>query len=253
MGRYCLGAFWPLEAGTVVRDAVTSNIELLDDTVKELKLRIFSDAVVYFMKQRNYQVISYIDDFLCIENSYSRCLEAMDVLSDLLVSLGFVINDKKREGPESTLSFLGVSIDCVRRTLSLPQKKLLEMRSLLTTWSGKSKCTKRELQQLLGSLNWCSRVVRGGRTFSRMLINLLCRASKPYHHIRLTNAAKGNVAWWIKALTLFNGDCPFFTDIPMPSFIFGTDACSVGGGSHFLPIGCTWIGFKMFRSRLMRI
>ena len=42
MGRYCLGAFWPLEAGTVVRDAVTSNIELPDDTVKELKLRIFS-------------------------------------------------------------------------------------------------------------------------------------------------------------------------------------------------------------------
>jgi hypothetical protein len=160
-------------------------------------------------------------------------LECMEVLSVLLVSLGFVINDQKREGPAETLTFLGVSIDCVRRTLSLPESKLHDMKILLDSWSGKEKCTKRELQKLLGSLNWCSRVIRGGRTFSRMLINLLTHASKPHHHIRLTRAAKNNVAWWITALSLFHGDSPFFVDIPLPAYVFGTDACEKGGGSHF--------------------
>ena len=145
-----------------------------------------SDAVVLFMTRRKFHVISYIDDFLCVEDSYERCLLCMEVLTELLVSLGFVINEQKREGPSEILTFLGVSIDCVRRTLSLPEAKLQDMRTLLSSWSGKVKCTKRELQKLLGSLNWCSRVVRGGQTFTRMLINLLTRASRPHHHIRLT-------------------------------------------------------------------
>jgi hypothetical protein len=65
------------------------------------------------MERRIFHVISYIDDFLCVEDSFERCLECMEVLSVLLVSLGFVINDQKREGPAETLTFLGVSIDCV--------------------------------------------------------------------------------------------------------------------------------------------
>jgi DNA-directed RNA polymerase subunit N (RpoN/RPB10) len=89
-----------------------------------------SDAVVLFMERRNFHVISYIDDFLCVEDSFDRCLECMNVLSELLVSLGFVINEQKREGPAETLTFLGVSIDCVRRTLSLPESKLHDMKIL---------------------------------------------------------------------------------------------------------------------------
>jgi hypothetical protein len=91
---------------------------------------------------------------------------------------------------------------------------------------------------LLGSLNWCSRVVRGGQTFTRMLINLLTRASRPHHHIRLTKAAKDNIAWLITALSIFHGDSPSFVDIPIPAYVFGTDACEKGGGSHF---GFDWM------------
>jgi hypothetical protein len=146
---------------------------------------------------------------------------------------GFVINEDKVEGPSEIITFLGVKISCVERTLALPDKKLSAVRGLLMEWSVKTKGKKKDLQSLIGSLNWCSRVVQGGRTFMCELISLLCRAKEPHHCIRITKGARSNIAWWIEALNIFHGFCPFFVDIPLPSHVIATDACMSGGGAHF--------------------
>ena len=86
-------------------------------------------------------------------------------------------------------------LNCKSRTLSLPPKKLEETRLLLSSWVGKKKATKRSLQQLIGKLNWCSRVMLGGRTFMRSLIDLLVKVSKPHHYIRLGAAARADLDW----------------------------------------------------------
>jgi hypothetical protein len=40
------------------------------------------------------------------------------------------VNWDKVAGPSQKLTFLGVEVDCLRRTLALPQKKLDEVRLL---------------------------------------------------------------------------------------------------------------------------
>ena len=197
-----------------------------------------SYAVVRMMLKRNFHVVSYIDDFLCVEDDEKRCLECHECLQELLRGLGYVINMDKTEAPNQVMSFLGVSINCLDRTLSLPEKKLLETKDMIRRWSTLSKCTKRELQSLIGRLNWCARVVHGGRTFMRELINLLPRAKEPYHHIRLSRPAKNNILWWKEALVVFHGNTPFCSDIPLPTYVFATDACMKGGGAHFYDDWC---------------
>jgi hypothetical protein len=192
-----------------------------------------SDAVVSIMKKRNYNVVSYIDDFLCVQDTYQECLDCYYCLVELLEGLGFVINFDKVDGPYQVMTFLGVSMDCAERTLSLPQDKLDATKLLIVRWLKKTKCQKKDLQSLIEHLNWAARVVYGGRTFMRDLISLLPRAREAHHFIRLNRAAKDNLKWWDAGLSIFHGFCPFITDVPLPSYCLATDACGVGGGAHF--------------------
>jgi hypothetical protein len=115
----------------------------------------------------------------------------------------------------------------------LPPKKLLKIKELIASWSLKQKATKKELQHLVGKLNWCARVVFGGRSFMRNLINLISKLKKSHHRIRLTKPAKADIFWWSKGLEFFHGTTGFLCDSPLPSYEFATDSCLVGGGGHF--------------------
>jgi hypothetical protein len=132
-----------------------------------------SDAIVRMCNQRGFVTISYLDDFMVIAASKLECEDALCGLTELVESLGLVINQDKVVLPSQQMTFLGIFIDCVNRTLSLPHDKLVKLKAYLEGWSCKMKATKREVQSLVGKLNWAAKVVRGGRTFLRNLINLI--------------------------------------------------------------------------------
>jgi hypothetical protein len=115
----------------------------------------------------------------------------------------------------------------------LPEEKLLATKELVKSWLQKKRCSKIELQRLVGRLNWCARVVVGGRSFLRNLINLMTKLKFQHHHTRLNAKAKADIAWWSEGLSLFHGVMPFTCDIALPSFQFSTDACEIGGGAIF--------------------
>jgi hypothetical protein len=197
-----------------------------------------SDAITRIMRSKGHLVLSYIDDFLCIGKDRLTCQNTLDVLLDLITRLGLAVNPKKTENAAEIMTFLGVSLDCIKRTMSLPADKLMELKVQLRMWKFKEKCTKKELQSFVGRLNWCARVVRGGQTFMRCLINLITKVKSSHHHIRLTKEAKGDVLWWLEGLNFFHGSTPLICDVPLPAHVFSTDACETGGGAHF---GDDWV------------
>jgi hypothetical protein len=95
------------------------------------------------------------------------------------------------------------------------------------------KATKKELQQLIGKLNWAARVVRGGRTFLRRLIDIMCSLKYKRHHIRITASARADITWWANFMSLFNGTVHFVSSMPVPAAYFTSDACMVGGAAVF--------------------
>ncbi len=192
-----------------------------------------SNSVTRFMKKRGYTVIAYLDDFLVIEATEQRCSEAYNILLQLLEKLGFKINWKKAVPPSQQITFLGIDICSVTRQLSLPQEKLEEIRILLDSWEYKKKATKHELMQLVGKLNWAARLVRGGRTFLRRLINIMCSLKRKHHCICLTASARADIKWWLDFMQVFNCTMCFIHNTPVPAACFTSDACTTGGGATY--------------------
>jgi hypothetical protein len=141
---------------------------------------------------------------------------------------------KKVALPTQHITFLGVDIDSCSRVLTLPETKLLELKSLISEWVGKKRATKLELQRLVGKLTWACRVVKGGRTFLRRIHDLLARVVQSNHHVRITAEAREDISWWHICMESFHGSCRFSCDELLPSHCFASDACLVGGGAHYL-------------------
>ena len=114
-------------------------------------------------KRGHKRIIVYLDDFLIIGENYDDCLTSMQDLMFVLSKLGFRLNYKKIKGPVKCLTFLGLALDTVKMTISLPTDKLVELQKSLCSVYQKSKITKQGLQSLTGKLNWATQCVYGGR------------------------------------------------------------------------------------------
>ena len=75
----------------------------------------------------------------------------------------------------------------------------------------RKKVTLKELQSLIGLLNFACSIVTPGRAFSRRLIDLTHGVKNPGHYIRLSRETKEDLRLWQTFLSSFN-DVSFFLD-----------------------------------------
>ena len=105
----------------------------------------------------------------------------------------------------------------------------------------RKKVTLKDMQSLIGLLNFTCSVVVPGRTFLRRMINLTVGVRRPMHMIRLTSAVKGDLHLWLQFLTQFNGKSFFLDFVWLSSDMIHlyTDASgSLGYGAVF---GRNWL------------
>ena len=95
---------------------------------------------------------------------------------------------------------------------------------------GKKRASKRDILSLIGKLNWACKVVFGGRTFLRRLINLTMPLKANHHRTWISKDARDDIVWWDLGLSEFHGFSPFICDLKPPDTEVVTDACLVGGG-----------------------
>ena len=105
----------------------------------------------------------YLDDFILVGAPRSReCAKGLDFLLETCEELGVPVEDHKCMGPTSCLVFLGICIDTQKMTISLPDEKLEQLKSMFTLWKTIKAGTRRELESLLGHLQhamllkWCA-------------------------------------------------------------------------------------------------
>ena len=92
----------------------------------------------------------------------------------------------KTIGPSCVLSFCGIELDSMLMEARLPRNKIWKCMLLLEQFLHRKKVTLRELQSLIGLLNFACSVIVPGRAFLHRLIDLTVGHSKPHHFIRLT-------------------------------------------------------------------
>ena len=118
-------------------------------------------------------VFHYLDDFLVVGPPASPECDALALLVRVCAHLGIPIAEHKCEDPATCLTFLGIEVDTVSGQLRLPAGKLDRLKSLLQEWGDRKACQRRDLESLIGVLNHACKVVRGGRSFLRRMLDLL--------------------------------------------------------------------------------
>ena len=83
----------------------------------------------------------------------------------LLADLNIPVAPRKTFPASTTLEFLGIRLDSDNMTASLPEDKYERLKVDLSSWLTKKFCTLKELQSLIGTLQFACRVVVPGRPF----------------------------------------------------------------------------------------
>ena len=100
---------------------------------------------------------------------------------------------------------MGITLDVTRSLAMLPEDKLSRCRELLREAIARKTMTLRELQSLLGHLNFACRVVVPGRAFLRRVYALTQKVKKHYHHVKITKEVRADLETWYQFLSEYNG------------------------------------------------
>ena len=191
-----------------------------------------TQAVREMMKRKGYDtIICYLDDFLIVAQTHSECIQALNELLCLLRRLGFQINYKKLEGPTQKITFLGIVLNSITMTLSIPGEKLEDVASTMKSFMSCRKVTKRDIQSLVGKLNWITQCVYGGRFHMRRLIDKSNTLKKPWHRTHVTLEMKKDILWWLSFMQTFNGTMPMIDC--RPATPCSIDSCKLAGGAFY--------------------
>jgi len=93
-------------------------------------------------------------------------------------------------------------------------------------WLSRKTCQQRELESLLGTLQYAARVISPGRSFIGRIIELLKGPHHPYHHVRLNRQFKADLGWWKAFADGWNGVALF----PAQGAAEATFASDASGG-----------------------
>ena len=166
----------------------------------------------------------------------------MCIFSRICEDLGVPLAANKTFGPTHVLVYLGLEIDTWEMRVRIPFDKLHFLRESLLCFLGRKKITLKELQSLVGSLNFCARAIPGAIAFNRLFYDASVGISNPRHHLRVSLAMKEYMRMRLIFLECFNSSVYFpekqWSDSDQLQLF--TDSA---GGSQFgcaAILGCCW-------------
>ena len=166
--------------------------------------QMFSDAIAFIMlKKTGKEVVNYLDDFLFIALLHWLCDRNLQAFLDLCDKIGFPISMEKMQWSNTVIVFLGMLIDTVWQTVSIPRDKVLNATTLIEQMlsARKRKVTVAQVQKLCGTLNFLSRAIIPGHPFMMRMYASLSgmkqKELKPHHHVILAQDMILDLRTWL--------------------------------------------------------
>ncbi|XP_047537164.1 uncharacterized protein LOC125071117 [Vanessa atalanta] len=182
------------------------------------------------LRAKGCRVLVYLDDFLLVNQDQSKlCLQAAEAVRHLEY-LGWQINYQKSIlTPTRDLEYLGIRWQTAINTMSLPTKRQHSINSTIDRLIVRDRINLRELQSLLGQLNFANFVIPRGRLHCRKIQIFLRHYDKnrPRQAQPIPQAVYREMTWW-------RGATRHSTPIhkkPATHFL-ATDASDTGWGAH---------------------
>lgn len=181
-------------------------------------------------------VIHYLDDFLFMGPKDSRvCSLLLHTMERVAGQFGVPLAPEKTEGPTTVIKFLGIVIDTGMMECRLPEDKVRDLADSVRQVRTSKKVQLRQVQSLLGKLNFACRVIPMGRVFCRRLAQSTAGVSSPHHFIRLPSGVKEDLGVWETFLGRYNGRSFWMDDaVSNADLELFTDAAGAHGfGAYF--------------------
>jgi hypothetical protein len=160
--------------------------------------------VAQILREKGFRLLVYLDDFLLAnQNPQTLAKQALEAVN-LLENLGWQVNHSKSIlTPRKVIEYLGICWDPHTNKKFLPEKKcsgLIEKIKLLLKRN--SACLK-EVQSIVGSLNFASFPVPRGRLYHRALLKF-CQSLlyQPTHRrFPVPKEALLELSWWLNNIS----------------------------------------------------
>ena len=162
-----------------------------------------TDTVIYIYKRHGYDGLNYLDDLGSTEID-ELANEAFECLGNILKDIGIKESESKAQSPSCIATFLGVLYNTIGMTLKITSDKLQELKQILREWMEARSVTLKQLQQLLGKLNFVCGTVRAGRVFVSRIINMI-KVFPVKGRRRVSGEFRKDIRWWYKYINIFDG------------------------------------------------
>lgn len=168
----------------------------------------FSSALRWYTASqcKHENILHYLDDFLfgSAANS-SGCADTLAIFQDVCKMWSVPLANDKTVTPVEILTFLGVEFNTLEMMLRLPDEKIAEIRERISVLLRLDKVSLREIQSIIGLLNFACQVIVPGRAFCRRLIDATCNVKKSWHKVRISKGMKKDLHVWLEFLSEYNG------------------------------------------------
>ena len=192
-----------------------------------------TNAIAFIMFKIGIYILNYLDDLASAE-TVDKAQFAYETLGAVLHKCGIEEAKKKACPPSTVMTFIGILFNTEKLTMEVTTERLHEIRYLLQSWLDRDTASLKEIQSLLGKLNFIAACVRPGRIFiSRMLqwLKVLNKEAHPRQQVSIPQYVQKDVLWWHKFLPLYNGvSLMFYEEWSEPDVICSSDACLLACG-----------------------
>ena len=226
----------PLDPGDYSLIGYVINDQLYFDKVIPMGMRTapyiaqrVTNAIRHIHEQLQFFLLNYVDDFLGAEHK-DRIWKAYEFLTQLLRNLRIDTAPEKVVQPTSRIEFLGTIFDSQTMTIEVPPDKMEDIKRELGEWEKKTKASRKEMESLIGKLQFAARCVRAGRVFISRMINWLRGTDRKGKH-NIPTEAKKDIAWWREYMATYNGvSIMWLHKEPLADKVIATDSCKKGFG-----------------------
>ena len=100
-----------------------------------------------------------------MEKSHEACAASLQRFLHFCEDIGVPMAPEKTEGPNQVLTFAGIELDCLNLEARLPMEKVDKVLKAIRNLLPRKRVLLKELQSLIGLLNFACSVITPGRVF----------------------------------------------------------------------------------------
>lgn len=160
------------------------------------------NPVITHLRSKGFLSVRYLDDILCLGNTYSECMDNVNHTINALSKVGFVINyTKSTLTPCKSCKFLGFLLNSYNMTLELPQKKKYDLLKRIESLLKLKSMSIRDFASFLGNLiAACPAIAYSWlytKSFERAKYLALLNSNDNYDEpMAIPNSFYDDLLWW---------------------------------------------------------